>query len=492
MKKLLTLSQWIIEKANVDSYRAGRLHGEKHPRVDQSLLNELGGMTNLLKQAEEMERDADLSKYIRFDWRDMAKDITKIHYSIEIIPLLCKKEGVEDFLEKQRKYIEKMETFLQQISDIEWLCLYCNSILEKLKQGKIVKEMEDDNLFYCLKEIAELQNPVWKRIFSANILGNSKKFEKLKQGKIVKEMEDDNLFYCLKEIAELQNPVWKRIFSANILGNSKKFEREYEKKVVGILRIYSQLADKEEMTDEEILKNHGILSYAQTLEWKGAVVYQLDTGKAVDTSDLCYGTIINSQTLEHSKPTALPHIRKIMTIENKANYENMTYDKDTLYIYCHGFFSPKEVKYLQELEKLPHIRKIMTIENKANYENMTYDKDTLYIYCHGFFSPKEVKYLQELEKLADEHVEFYHWGDMDLGGIRIFLFNKEKIFPKLKPYKMNRESFCQTVEKNAGIVLEEQKRKRLEEMDAGEVEELKKCILEYGVEIEQEMLLGKD
>ena len=65
MKKLLTLSQWIIEKANVDSYRAGRLHGEKHPRVDQSLLNELGGMTNLLKQAEEMERDADLSKYIR-------------------------------------------------------------------------------------------------------------------------------------------------------------------------------------------------------------------------------------------------------------------------------------------------------------------------------------------------------------------------------------------------------------------------------------------
>lgn len=264
MKKLLTLSQWIIEKTNVDSYRAGRLYGEKHPCVDQSLLNELGGMTNLLKQAEEMERDANLSRYIRFDWRDMAKDITKIHYSIEIIPLLCKKEGVEDFLEKQRKYIEKMETFLQQISDTEWLRLYCNSILEKLKQGKIVKEMEDDNLFYCLKEIAELQNPVWKRIFSANVLGNS-----------------------------------------------KKFEREYEKKVVGILRMYSQLADKEEMTDEEILKNHGILSYAQTLEWKGTVIYQLDTGKTVDTSDLYYGTIINSQTLEHSKPTALPHIRKL-------------------------------------------------------------------------------------------------------------------------------------------------------------------------------------
>ena len=78
MKKLLTLSRWIIDKTNVDSYRAGRLQGEKHPCIDQSLLNQLGGMANLLKQAEEMERDAGLNKYIRFDWRDMGKDITKM------------------------------------------------------------------------------------------------------------------------------------------------------------------------------------------------------------------------------------------------------------------------------------------------------------------------------------------------------------------------------------------------------------------------------
>lgn len=397
MKKLLTLSRWIIEKTNTDAYRAGHLQGEKHPCVDQSFLNDLGGMPNLLKQAEEMEKDTELSGYIRFDWRNMRTDITKIHYSVDILPFLCEREGVEEPLERQKKYIEKMEEFLNRISETEWLCLYCKSILEKLRQGKIVKEMEDENVLNCLKEIAELQNPVWKRVFSANVFKNS-----------------------------------------------KKFEREYEKKVIGILRTYSQLTDKEEMTDEEILKSYGILSYAQVLEWKGAVLYELDTGKTVDTSDLSYGTIINSQTLEHSKPTALPDIRRIMTIENKANYEHMMYTKDTLYIYCHGFFSPKEVKYLQELEKL-----------------------------------------------TGENVEFFHWGDMDLGGIRIFLFNKEKIFPKLKPYKMDRESFCQAVQRNAGIVLEERKRKRLEEMDAGELEELKECILEYGVEIEQEMLLGK-
>lgn len=395
MKKELTLSQWIIAKTNVDSYRAGRLKGEKHPCVDQLLLNQLGGMENLLKEARKMEKDVDLSKYIRFDWRDMGKDITKIHYSIEILPLLCKKENVEDPLEKQKKYIEKMKTLLQNVSEVEWLYTYYHSLLEKLEQGKIVKEMEDENLFFCLKGVADIQRPVWKRIFSANILKNS-----------------------------------------------KKFEQEYETKIVGILRNYSNLPDKEEMTDEEILKSCGILSYAQVLEWKGAVIYKLDTGTIIDTSDFSYGTIINSQTLEHSKPIALPNIRKIMIIENKANYENMVYEKNTLYMYCHGFFSPKEVKYLQELEQL-----------------------------------------------SDEKVEFFHWGDMDFGGIRIFLFNKENIFPKLKPYKMDRESFMEGVNRNIGICLGEEKRKKLEQMNVGELEELKNCILEYGIEIEQESLI---
>lgn len=395
MKKELTLSQWIIAKTNVDSYRAGRLKGEKHPCVDQLLLNQLGGMEKLLEEARKMEKDVELSKYIRFDWRDMGKDITKIHYSIEILPLLCKRENMEEPLEKQRKYIGEMKILLQNVSEVEWLYAYYYSLLEKLEQGKVVKEMEDENLFLCLKAVADIKKPIWKRVFSANILKNS-----------------------------------------------KKFEQEYETKIVGILRNYSNLPDKEEMTDEEILKSCGILSYAQVLEWKGAVVYKLDTGTIIDTSDFSYGTIINSQTMEHSKPIALPNI-------------------------C----------------------KIMIVENKANYENMIYEKNTLYIYCHGFFSPKEVKYLQELEQLCDEKVEFFHWGDMDLGGIRIFLFNKENIFPKLKPYKMDRESFMEGVNRKIGICLGEEKRQKLEKMNVGELEEVKKCILEYGMEIEQESLI---
>ena len=53
MKKNLTLGQWLIEKTDGEAYRAGKLHGEKHPEVDQRLINKIGNLKKLLSQAEE-------------------------------------------------------------------------------------------------------------------------------------------------------------------------------------------------------------------------------------------------------------------------------------------------------------------------------------------------------------------------------------------------------------------------------------------------------
>ena len=49
------------------------------------------------------------------------------------------------------------------------------------------------------------------------------------------------------------------------------FERIYQGAVIEALK-YSPLYE-EGMSDDEILAVHGILSYSQTLEWKGAVEY---------------------------------------------------------------------------------------------------------------------------------------------------------------------------------------------------------------------------
>ena len=282
--------------------------------------------------------------------------------------------------------------------------------------------------------------------------------KKLVAGEKVQDAEDEQRFHCINEIAKIKEPVWERVFSARVLQDSKLFEKNYRKKMVTILKNHSpyyedgmedyDVEDDDAKEDEkgssglEILKIHGILSYAQTLEWKGALQYQLDEEKVIDTTDNIYGTVLNTQTLEHSRPVGASGCRKIMTIENKANYESMSYEEGTLYIFCHGYFRPKEVRFLKQL-------------------------------C----------------AIVPEDCEFYHWGDMDFGGISIFQFIRKKVFPELKPYRMGEKDFKEALEKGAGIPLKASTREKLEKKDAGLLAELKEVILQTGMTIEQERLL---
>ena len=75
------------------------------------------------------------------------------------------------------------------------------------------------------------------------------------------------------------------------------------------------------------LKAYGINFYCNI-----ATPYIIDE-KVIDSSSQIYGTILNTQTMEHARAYALSGCKRIMTIENKANYEDMSYRKDTLYIF---------------------------------------------------------------------------------------------------------------------------------------------------------------
>ena len=66
---------------------------------------------------------------------------------------------------------------------------------------------------------------------------------------------------------------------------------------------------------------------------------------------------------------------------------------------------------------------------------------------------------------------------------------KEKVFARVKPFHMDAGSFERYRLAGAGIPLEEKKRQKLLALDVPELEELKACILQYGLEIEQENLL---
>lgn len=408
-KETKTLIQWLIELIDGQNYRAGKISGMKHPKVDGELLRILGGREELISQAKAIEKDAVLGRdgMIQFKWRDMDADIEVIHVSVDIMPELCKREGVEEPRARQLRYIGILREWKER-TEGTWLSQYYKEEIEKLENGlcsqTIQSNLEDGNLYRCLDAILHLEEPVMKPVFSARVFRNMT----LPKEKITP---------------------------------SKIFRKEYEGKVLGVLKRYSP-ASVEGMSDDEVLAAHGILSYAQTLEWKGTLIYQLDTGEEIDSSMNLYGTILNSQTLEHAIP-----------------------------------------------KELAGVKKVYIIENKANYENMQFEEEELYIFCHGFFSPKEVRFLKKIVEVATPGTQYYHWGDMDYGGIRIFQFNKEQVFPELKPYRMGREDYEAAIASGAGVAIEEEKRSKCEKMKAGELEELKACILEYGLEVEQELLV---
>ena len=316
-EKNLPLAKWLIDKTNTKDYRIGNLLGMKHPKVDGDLLKIVGGRDELVRQAKVLERIPALGgeEYLHFDWREMNTDITKIDYRVEVIPGLCDLIGVIDPRERQLQAITRVCKLQEDVSG-SCLFAYCNHVLEQLNKGntKELSKAEDEEFLKCLKALADLKEPEWKRVFS------SKVFEK-----------------------------------KNDITPSKVFERIYQSAVIEALKYSPQY--EEGMSDDEILAAYGILSYSQTLEWKGAVEYCMTDRngtaieKKIDTSLNYYGTVLNAQTLEHAVPNLRNSVEKIIVIENKANYESMEYDPKVLYIFCHGYFSPKEVRFLQMLMK---------------------------------------------------------------------------------------------------------------------------------------------
>ncbi len=406
--QIRSLAQWLIDKIDTDAYRAGTLKGGKNQPVDAGVLRELGGLQKLKEQARQMEQDPALggAGLIWFDWENLDADIREFHYKVAIMPLLCEREHVPDPRQRQQEAVDRMEGFLRRLLAVPGPA-----------------------------DASDGLGPDFAVRYAENVLVQLKKGER---GKL-EDVEDDGFLRVLYAIATLQKPDWKRKFSVRVLKDSKAFEQKYQRKIISILQEYANL--DEGMNKDEILAAGGILTYSQTLEWKGPLRYILpETGAEFDTTGAVYGTVLNAQTLVHAEPAALPGVQQIVTIENKAVYEDQAYDPRTLYIYCHGFFSPKEIRFL----------------------------------CR-------------LRDAAGCKVRYLHWGDMDYGGIRIFRFIEKNVFPDLEPCHMGPEDFSRLAGE-AGRPIPAEKRKKLEQLGAGKLEPLKKCILETGLEIEQENL----
>lgn len=395
MKKTNYLAEWIYQKSNTDSYKKGSPDRGKHLPISH-LIDRAGGMSALTEQIEELTKlgliQCEYGGY-------MNKSISGVYFHTSNMGTLCRFLNVPDPRDEFNKDQENriaMVTQYMNTTECEWLKAYYQSLLDQLQEKKLNTDTADENVFRILNALIELKEDVWVRTFSARVLNGSKVFERGK----------------------------------------------YSTKVCKILKSHSEGLVKtygDDLDNDQILELYHLHRYAQTLSWKGPLEVGLN-GNENAVLPLTTGNIVNSQTLNLMKVCSVGTAKRIVTIENKAIYEEMTYDPDTLYIYTHGFPSRKEMRILQEIAKM------------------------------------------------EPDIQVYHWGDMDYGGIRIYQFLKQNAFPALKPLNMDKSSFEKAISEGYGAEIDKNKREKLIALTEPDLKELKDCILKTGMEIEQEML----
>ncbi|HHW22934.1 MAG TPA: hypothetical protein GXX26_08660 [Clostridiaceae bacterium] len=240
----------------------------------------------------------------------------------------------------------------------------------------------------------------------------------------------------------------ERVFSLRCFNDSKYFEKRVRVRLLGILRKY--LPDEEcqsEATDEEILAQAGILKAPEQIEFKGGIVGRIGCSR-VDFSSFIYGVIINSDTVKDLTIEEIGDIRKVLFIENKANY--------------------------------------------IHFISQNNDKELMTVFHGGFYSPVRGLFFKKLYEAAFRHgVEFYHWSDMDLGGFLMFSRLKANIIPSLKPYLMDPASFESKLKYGQSIEPEYAGRleKLLDDDRFKEFWELITLMLEKRMKVEQEAFL---
>ncbi len=97
-------------------------------------------------------------------------------------------------------------------------------------------------------------------------------------------------------------------------------------------------------------------------------------------------------------------------------------------------------------EMLPLVRlksqpvAVVTIENYASFNRYVreIDDDALVVYTGGFASTGAVALLKLILTMLPPTVPFFHWGDIDPGGLRIFRFLEERLPRAPKPHLMCR------------------------------------------------------
>ena len=336
--------------------------------------------------------------------------------------------------------------------------------LINIKWTSVDKVNIDSIQFTSIKNMEEIYRmcgkvPVWESMkqYSDRITYTLKHIEKdwirqylndlllgLQEEKTVsKELKSEEFFKVIDAIDKLKKPTLKRNFSVEVLNDSKAFKDKYQSFIISIAKKYHPtIKNEDNMTDDEILSQLYLEEHTQYFRFIGGLLLNID-GQTINTYDWKWGVTLNSKTMQFATLCSNQTIKKVVTIENEANFSNKEREDEVLYVLTHGYPSPKEQLFLKQL----------------------------------------------VEVLKENNATYYHTGDLDYGGLSIYRFIKREIIPQLQPLMMDKETFLHYKNKGAGKPMDDKMAMKIKQMDLSnclELEPLRQCMVEEKWKIEQE------
>ena len=249
-----------------------------------------------------------------------------------------------------------------------------HSLIEdlKMKISQAEAAMPDGNIrLYLQSVLVRIEEQVIPRPFTGSSL-------------------DDDILKALHFIASNEDEIMERVMSLKLYGDSKHFEKKVRPSVLSILRRI-RTGDR----DEELLSAYSVVRYPEEFIFSGNLSVEFDDERITDFSALNGSVAITSTDVERAVGCTSSNIRRIITVENKANYIHLVFNKED---------------------------------------------DELVIFLGGFFSPAKGRFLSLIHKSFPE-AEYRHTGDIDIGGFRIFTQLKALI-PEVTPLMMDEDTLA--------------------------------------------------
>lgn len=217
------------------------------------------------------------------------------------------------------------------------------------------------------------------KVFDRTGKFGNKLFQKADQSKLFLE--------CLQKLDTLKGDViHERMLSVQVFNDSKAFQKVYKSKLISLLKKYV-----EDLDETDPLSWVGIRTNPECLQFSGNICIALTSG-TFDARVFKQGAVMLAREAVNITSIQGDHLHGILFVENQASYESL-------------------------LEQRPD--------------------NWLVVYHGGFASKAKKQFFQALYQAFPDQT-YYHWSDIDLGGVRIF-DALQKIIPIVKPLCM-RES----------------------------------------------------